>query len=87
MTDEELQDIPNNKDIEDIPDIEDEDYDEEEEEEQEREKIARCINIHTLNTQVEITSNDPNDTLEKIRDIAERLVDKYNLIKYSGDSR
>ena len=41
--------------------------------------VQRCINIHTLNTQVEISSQDPEDNIDKLKKIAEHLVDKYTI--------
>lgn len=39
--------------------------------------IDRSIQIHTLNTQVQICSADPTDDLNKLKKIAESILDKY----------
>jgi len=60
---------------EDLPEDELESLDDEEIEE--RRNIARSVNIHTLNTQVEITSSAEEDTLEVLVDHAQKILEKY----------
>ena len=66
---------------EDLPEEELEDEVEEEEKELDR-PIARSVNIHTLNTQVEITSSAEEDTLDVLVDTAEKILDKYAINRY-----
>jgi len=83
--------MKNKKDDEDIPeldekDIEDLDEDEEEEEdedeeEKEPENHSRRIQVCTLNTQVEISSSHPSDDLDKLKYMAEDLINKYGRLK------
>lgn len=79
-----------------IPDLDErnipEDIDEEDEEEDDEEGVeavteeedntgyARSVHVSTLNTQVEVISNDPKDSLKDIKDMAEALIDKYKSI-------
>lgn len=67
---------------ENIPEGEEEDGDgediEEKPEQEEEQLYARTVQVHTLNTQVEITSSCPDDNLEKIINKVTYLVDKYS---------
>lgn len=42
-----------------------------------KENPSRKIQIHTLNTNIEIISSDPEDKLETIKKMVESLLDKY----------
>jgi len=68
-------------DEEDIEDIDEDEEDEEEEEEKKSDNPTRRIQVCTLNTQVEITSSDPEDRLEKLKGMAEDLINKYGRLK------
>jgi len=70
---------------EDIDEEDEEDGDEEEEGEsvtieEDDTGYARSVHVCTLNTQVEVVSNDPKDSLKDIKDMAEALIDKYKSI-------
>ena len=41
------------------------------------EEIGRSVSISTLHTTVSVTSTDNKDTLERLKKIAESLLDKY----------
>jgi len=49
------------------------------EEEKEDDKYTRSIHVSSLNVCIEITSEDKNDTLEKMKKLAEHFLDKYKL--------
>jgi len=52
---------------------------EEEKEETSEEKVySKSLKVGTLNVQVEITSEDPEDSLEKMIKNAVGIIDKYN---------
>jgi len=39
-------------------------------------KVTRCIKVHTLNTNVEISSEDPKDTLKSLKAIASIIIEE-----------
>lgn len=56
---------------------EDEIENEEKEEKEEIEKVTRSIQVSCLNSCIEITSEDKDDTLEKMKEIIEYFLQKY----------
>ena len=40
--------------------------------------VSRSISISTLNTSIEVKSDSPRDSLEKLKKIATELADKYS---------
>jgi len=49
----------------------------EDEDEKEEVKCSRSIQVQSLNTCVEITSENNSDTLNKMKKLAEYFLDKY----------
>lgn len=48
------------------------------EETEDKKALTRSVHITTVDVEVTVTSQDNDENLEKIRDIAVELVDKYN---------
>lgn len=51
--------------------------DNKDEDEEEIKHFTRSICVHNLNQSVEMTSDDPDDTLNKMKKMIEVILDKY----------